>query len=366
MKKKYVLFSILLLVFGCIWFVKSCENRKSQRTHPNSTNRLLHLEPVTQAETTDAVTNQNLVDRHSIFPPQWKLSREVEHAMTKGAQARVTLRVVDSTGKCVPNARVRLNFMFFERKNNFETGLTDTNGMFSAERDTMSECNWFIEKEGYYNTAGMHSFVANLTNDSVKDGRWQPWNPTLEVILKEKRKPIQMVVRDISINLPQKEKVGFDCMKGECLPPYGKGETADIFFYYTSQYNGVWGYLTNSLSITMVEGGGVVRHQKDSFSELWSLYEAPLNGYQKEIRCERERIPEKIIKDMTVSKDEGLVFRSWRETRQKKGGDFHYGKAHLFEYGQDYKKSGFGFVKFEYYFNPTPNDRNIEAEGQYP
>ena len=33
-----------------------------------------------------------------------------------------------------------------------------------------------------------------------------------------------------------------------------------------------------------------------------------------------------------------------------------------FEYGEDYKRPGFGFVKFTYYINPAPNNHNLEAE----
>lgn len=86
---------------------------------------------------------------------------------------------------------MRLRFTWCDHPDNYADGLTDTNGLFAAERVSMSDCRWLIEKEGYYRTEGRHSFMANLSNASVKDGRWQPWNPTVKVTLKT-RNPIPL------------------------------------------------------------------------------------------------------------------------------------------------------------------------------
>lgn len=302
-----------------------------------------------------------------IFPPHWKFTREVEKAITKGARAKVTLRVVDSMGKTVPGARVKLNFTVFERKGNFETGLTDSQGFFTAEKDSMAECNWFIEKDGYYKTAGRHSFASNLTNDSVKDGRWMPWNQTLEVVLKEARKPSPMTIKGIDFKLPQGETLGFDSMKGDWVPPYGTGEVSDFSFMYQSDYGGAFGYMTNRLFVASAGCGGFVTCKGDNFSEMWSAYEAPETGYRTRITFAHARTPDRISKNETLLKDSYLIFRSRVNTDQSgKVLAAHYGKLYQFEYGEDYKKHGFGFVRFTYYFNPRPNDRNLEAEGRYP
>lgn len=299
----------------------------------------------------------------SIFPPQWKLSREVEHAMTKGAPARATLRVVDTTGKCVPNARVRLNFMLFERKNNFETGLTDTNGLFSAERDTMSECNWFIEKEGYYNTEGMHSFAANLTNDSVKDGRWQPWNPTIQVVLKEKRKPIPMYTKRIEAKMPVRDlPIGYDFLKGDWVQPYGQGKDADITLTYseTPRTNTLRRYDFTIAFTNQQDGAYLIK--KDNYSQFLSAYESDTNGYQSVHNFVYERTENKIIQEKRISEDDILVFR----VRSKIDGNGNITEAY---YGKFYGPCKFAdgpqrFIRISYYFNPTPNDHNLEFDGK--
>ncbi len=280
--------------------------------------------------------------------------------MTKGARARVTLRVVDSTGKCVPHARVRLNFMFFERKNNFETGLTDTNGLFSAERDTMSECNWFIEKEGYYDTEGMHSFAANLTNDSVKGDRWQPWDPTLEVVLKERRKPIPMFTKRVELTFPKRIEVGFDAERGDLVTPYGKGVNTNIIFKYASTFSREnIHYITNDVTLSTYRRGGFIQLKLEQYSRRENVYEAPVAGYSDSLTFELVRWPGKIIKDVSLPKQSYLIFKTDEAENLAR-----FGIIRDFEYGECWEQPNYCTVIFMYYFNPTPNDRNLEFDGK--
>jgi len=301
------------------------------------------------------------VAERSIFPRQWTLSREVEHAMTKGARARATLRVVDSTGKCVPNAQVRLNFMFFERKNNFETGLTDTNGLFSAERDTMSECNWFIEKEGYYDTEGRHSFAANLTNDSVKNGRWQPWNPTWEVVLKEKRKPIPMYQNLIETALPAgTNRLGFDFLVGDWVAPHGKGIIADMWYVYDENFIDRDNFYIKLSFAFEGEKNGCYMRKKDNFSQLISEHEASDTDFAPSKVCVIEQEKGKYTKELRFAEDDYMVFRIRTNTdEQGKIVSSHYGKIYG-PVGVPHRWSK--KFSFTYYLNPTPNDRNLEYD----
>lgn len=363
MKKKYVLFCILLFLV-CVWLIKSCEDRSAklpQQPHADGSNSVLHAGSLSQAETTNAVKDREPVAERSIFPPQWKLSREVEHAMTKGARARATLRVVDSTGKCVPNARVRLNFMFFERKNNFDTGLTDTNGLFSAERDTMSECNWLIEKDGYYATEGMHSFAANLTNDSVKDGRWQPWNPTLEVVLKEKRKPIPMYQNLIETTMPAgTNRLGFDFIVGDWVAPYGKGSNADMWYVYDETFIDRDNFYIKLSFAFPGENNGCYMRKTDNYSEFVSEHEATERGFETSYVSVIEQEKGKYTKEKRFGENDYMIFRIRTKTDDQ-------GKIISSHYGKIYGPVGVPHrwskkFSFTYYLNPTPNKRNLEYD----
>lgn len=300
----------------------------------------------------------------SIFPADWNMSHEVEKAVTKGAPAKVTLKVVDSTGKAVPNAQVMLNFTFYERKDSFLEGVTDDQGFFTGQKETMSAYNWSIKKDGYYSTVGRYSFIPHLTNDSIKNGRWQPWNPTIVVVLKEKQNPIQLVQKNIKIIFPKEKEVEFDIKQGKLLPPFGDGKSADILFYYWSDYS----YknrnaITNRLDINTKLEDGFIRFQQDSWSELKTVREAPTDGYQA-VHFKLLRTNQKIIDDNTMKPNEYFIFKFLRNELSKN--ERYYGKIYSFEYGECYPHTNDCMVIIRYRINETPNDRNLEDAEKYP
>ena len=291
------------------------------------------------------------------------LSQEVHTALKHGAKAKVTLKVVDSTGKKVPGAYVHVHFTFFNRKQNDVEGITDSDGFFVAEKESTLAYRWAVQKEGYYATIGKQYLAAKSFNASVKAGRWQPWNPTITVVLKEKRNPIYMVTKRIDVKLPKDTQAQFDCLIGDWLPPLGQGKAADMSFMYRSDFDGSLRYLTNSLIVAM-DQGGLVKLKQDEFSELKSIYEAPDIQYEKEIGFEFSRTSDKIFTDVTLPPNEYLVFYS-DVSRDGETDSIYFGKLTALEYGES-KNQGHWSLRFTYYVNPTPNDRTLEAQGQYP
>ena len=66
--------------------------------------------------------------------------------------------------------------------------------------------------------------------------KWQPWNPTVDIVLKQVIKPISMYAKRINKQPPANAKpVGYDLMVGDWVAPHGKGENTDISF--TKVYN---------------------------------------------------------------------------------------------------------------------------------
>jgi hypothetical protein len=110
-------------------------------------------------------------------------------------------------------------------------GVTDANGLFFAEgittRNTMGGT---VFKDGYYTTAFKFPFGQNEA-DWIKDGRWQPWNPTIPVILREERNPIPMYVKRFEEVFGNGDTIGFDCEKGDFVEPHGKGKIADFMIW---------------------------------------------------------------------------------------------------------------------------------------
>lgn len=287
----------------------------------------------------------------------------------------LTLRVKDSVGHIVTNAKVWVSIQRYGEKTVPITGTTNTNGLFAVKRQsTDSRILFIVDKEGYYRTEREFWFkeVARVDVDGSLEKRWMPWNPTIDVVLKEKNKPIPLYVWQSKIvRFPKGEEAGFDCKKGDLLAPYGKGEQADFTFFYTSAFNPEKttafssGGLTNCMVVKAGEDGGFIVKPKDVFSELWSIYQAPESGYQPKLIYEVERANGKMVKDRRLSGGDYLIFKS-RVKKNEKGEiiSTNYGKIYTFGYGEGGERtpSEMGSVMVDCYFNPMPNDRNIEAD----
>lgn len=85
--------------------------------------------------------------------------------------------------------------------------------------------------------------------------------------------------------------------------------------------------------------------------------------YAKEFHYAAERTDDRIIQDSKLGEREVMVFRGRAEMDpQGKIVNARYGKIYgPFKFAQGPKK----LVDFTYYFNPTPNDRNLEFDGEH-
>lgn len=297
-------------------------------------------------------------------------SEELKHAAQYGAMAKLTLRVVDDNGEVVPNATVNGGHSKSDSYADVKRveGTTDTNGCFAVEGKTNYEIGYQITKHGYYTTTDRYIFQKEAKKQSIEPVikhflgyRWQPWNPTNTVVLKKKHNPIPMYVKKIDTPVPLRDTpVGFDLQAGDWVAPHGNGTQSDLLFMYKAEIQDFWnGSL--ELDITCTNGmDGVIQLQKDMESNFHSTYEAPISGYQSEVqfsfvtttdrdlKVQKLGAPEYlVIRVRTVLDDEGKILRA------------HYGKIYgpiEFGVGKEHR------VRFVYYFNPTPNDRNLEFD----
>jgi hypothetical protein len=287
----------------------------------------------------------------------------IKYAATYGAKGKITLHVVDSTGKNVENANIQGAFYNTGKDGYNFKEQTDTFGLVTLENDCTGDLIFHVGKEGYYRTEMRYWFFKNGF-DCVKDGRWMPWNPILQVTLKEKRNPSAHLIKQIDFKLPKKEIIGFDCLAGDWISPYGTGNTADILFHYDSVADSSYYLVTNTLTITTTETGGFCIMKGDTFSSFRSVYEAPHDGYKNIIECNFARTESTISVNQTIAEDEYVVFRVNRSKTIPPM--YYYGKIYKFEYGESVSRKGFGYLKFTYYFNSKCNDQNLEDDGYYP
>lgn len=315
---------------------------------------------------------------------------EVEKARQHGARGKVTLRVVNSTGKPVEKARLSVAFWSSDSSADVvvSEGQTETNGLYLAEGRTAGEVTFTITKEGFYKTRCTYLFYrANSldTNEStairstsseyllyhqdenrVKNGRWQPWNPTVTVVLKERRNPVAMYVKEVDTRVPLLgQTVGFDLEKGDWVAPYGQGTTPDLIIKYTATYEDLLTF-SKRLEVSFSNPqDGIQSFPLDRSSEFMTMYTAPENGYESTIIDETARTRTKILTKSKFAGGHYFVFRV-RSVTDERGKiiSSNYGKIYgnnlvypPIECGRDGDEH---YMESIYYFNPTANDRNLE------
>ena len=154
------------------------------------------------------------------------------------ADVQVTFRVIDTEGVPVTNALIKHCFHNNRTpdKERLVEKYTGTNGCVVFEGETSGGLTYRVQKDGYYQSEGVYKEWQEkwMPPDSpnIKKGRWQPWNPTFDMVLKKIKNPIPMYVKSLSVGVPEFGKLlGFDLEKGDWVAPYGKGNSSDLLFY---------------------------------------------------------------------------------------------------------------------------------------
>lgn len=288
---------------------------------------------------------------------------KIDQLRFRRALGAVTLRVVDSLGVPVTNAMLSGAFWPSDSSTDAKVfeGSTGTNGLFTAEGETIHSMNYTITKEGFYKTTGEYSF-RRRGEDRIRDGRWQPWNPTNTVVLKERRNPVAMYAKNVDVSIPIRDAaVGFDLVVGDWVAPHGKGSRADVFFTYRAEIKDYWTGKKELIIACTNRLDGFYRAQKETWTEFNSVYEAAVDDYRATVNLILDATKEKMLKSEGINESEYLVFRV-RAVIDDKGEiiSANYGKIYgRVEYGAGEKLDR---LRFTYYFNPTPNDRNLEFD----
>ena len=207
--------------------------------------------------------------------------------------------------------------------------------------------------KGYYVTR-----IPNYKFNKVAYGRWTPENPVIEVTLRRIKNPIPMYAKNLTneggglLGIPAAGKdLAYDFEVGDWLAPYGKGKTGDIVFFGLYEEDAA-GNSQKVVKITFPgKEDGLIVFDRDPWkgSELRSDHEAPEQGYQPAVTLVQTVIENKMTDD--ARRDRNYYFR----VRSKLDEDGNIISAN---YGKIYGD----FMSFIYYFNPTPNDRNVEFD----
>ena len=275
-----------------------------------------------------------------------------------------TIHVVNESGEAVVGADVEVSYYIAPPPGRSEAGesirgLTDTNGTFTAShKDTGSiDLGFRITKPGFYPTIGRHDlFMRGQYDDKkVADNR----NATPTMVLRKIGRPISMYAKREETKIQKEdEPVGFDLTAGDWISPFGNGKNTDLVFTVHRKIINDRGY---DAVVTLTfpnkgDGIAVAPSEPDIGSELRTPRTAAESGYEagREWHYGSGAGPESVfgyfIRVRTLLDENGNVRSAL------------YGKIRgdlRFYAGTKVPRAGMGF---DYYLNPTPNDRNVEFD----
>lgn len=286
---------------------------------------------------------------------------EVESALIFGAQVKVVFSIQDDKGNPIENALVRARFYLNREpgKNPFAKGTTSKEGIYVAKGMSAGDFNYLVERKGYYPSRGTFPlYKRERKDDCVKGGRWQPYGVTNLVVLKSMKNPIPLYANAFDGRITNSlDSVGFDIQQGDFVFPHGKGRDTDIVLSYKEEKGAkAWeGKYTLTIDFPNRDDGAYI-DSKDMYSELVSSYIANTNAiYERKLTFIYDSLNYPKPRNETLLESQYIVFRL-RTQRNQKGEivSAHYAKL----YGPltfFHKR-----LSFLVYFNPNPNDPNLE------
>ena len=235
-------------------------------------------------------------------------------------------------------------------------GLTDRQGVFSAQGRPVLRMSVRMEKEGYYRT------------DSGRFSRKQDHDVTF--VLRKIKNPIPLYAKRIHLQFPKnKEWIGYDLKEGDWVAPHGKGAVSDMLLRCDTEMISEMN-AKGSFEISFKEDEGIVSQRKNyrASSQMKMPHIAPENGYNNNLLRKEDS-----YHDKGNEKDIGYFLRTRVVKKGDKIASAHYGKIQSdfgFDprgnrlYAKDATLKSYATLSFTYYFNSTPNDKNLEFDPQ--
>lgn len=290
-------------------------------------------------------------------------STEFMQAMTKGAKAQVSLKVVDDEGVSVPSVKVRVRMgMNFEEKSYWIVGETDAGGEFLVEGVTTgNKIVISLSKDGYYNSNRELHFIRMGAEHEVKDGKWQPWGKEVQIVLRKIREQIQPITHGGPYDIPKtNEWVSFDMLERDWVAPLGKGKDVDVEFLFSWHGENPLSWEKQKFAVRFpgnpYNGAYLCRMKEESvFPYVFHAVEGR-DGYRQVLFDDMNRGTHRFgMLDGTFD----LVIRIRSVTNSVgKLQSCNYGRFRLLDYGVE--RTGMGSMMLRYDLNPSSMDTNLE------
>jgi hypothetical protein len=268
--------------------------------------------------------------------------------------SRVTVKVVDEHSQPLNNADVEVWYHVGNKQTANKGKSNDKGEYVSTGEGMLPQVTINSRSQGYYESCVIYKF-----DKKSMFNRWEPWNPTVEVVLKKKRNPVAMVVNGGIIKLPKLDSpVGYDLEKGDWVAPYGVGAVNDFIFTFHAVSRAYTDYECNFTLTFSNEDDGIQEYyfgEKDQSSYRWPFL-APESGYASKLYREKSDSPQSNLKS-NEKKKASYIYRV--RTQKDKDGKIVgaiYGKIRKeFEFGPN------GTILFGYFLNPD-GTRNLEED----
>jgi len=297
--------------------------------------------------------------------------------------AKISIQVIDSAGNPIEGANVGIGFEKAKSQGwgvdpYGYTGLTDSDGIYTAEGETGPRITYAVTKDGYYRTSGIYSNFTDVTG-ILGFRKYEPWNPTVDIVLKKINNPIPMyamkrnnLLPEYRLIVPELDKyIGYDLIENDWVVPHGQGVHRDILFKV--EVNRARSPLDYDVKLTAKfsnEGDGLLYYKpsdKNGQSAMRFPHHAPTSGYQSELIKHEVSAPD-VMMSAGVGRphyDNNYFFRV--RTKLDKEGNVvggMYGKIHgdISVANQAWLHEQEPQIEFTYYLNPNDNDTNIEFD----
>ena len=283
----------------------------------------------------------------------------IQRARQHGALASVVVEAVDENGNPVADADVDVYFYVLDKQPNKRTGKTDSSGRFTAAANATWEVRCFVRKDGFYEGIGRHYLQHNLTAKSVVNGRWQPWNSLVRVVLLRKGQPAEFVRKfESPLVLPSGDTpYGYDFDIGELVAPFGKGQTPHVFFQLLSPHAEMT--IDDELVISFPgTNTGLIAARRNQESEAEFPTTAPFVGYVGQTNLTSASIRPRSYHDSNDAPNRFFVVKTQEHIGDSKNSQVRYGFMHVISFNPEKKT-----IRFWYGISKEPDNPNLEGFG---
>lgn len=250
--------------------------------------------------------------------------------------------------------------------------LTNAEGIAQIRGKCNGHARIIAKKNGWYDSGKTDMYFFYMKNISLKDGKWQPYGMTHEIVLRPIRKQIPMYqpISSFHAKLPEPgTPIGLDLFVCDWAAPNRKGKTADLFLTYGIQEDkeGKREWLVFTFPN---KGDGIYRLKRKNWSRYQTDYEASTDSsnylytmeFHREVKYvymrnyrDGEFYEERLVSHNDIGYEDYLVLRT-RTTLDENGNVTH---CHYSKIINPIHFAG-RRLNIWWFTNPTPNDANLE------